>query len=130
MIAFMCFFALLALTLGQETQECGDFCTANYSPVCCSYDQGTFKTFSNACNADITNCKKKTRCESMTNGPCDAESLDKCEERVCADVKEPVCCTNLDGSAPETYENTCEAFNAMCARKKRCYSLEEGECEA
>lgn len=47
--------------------KCNDVCQFNYDPVCCTYADGTSKTYGNDCTASVDNCQRGTSESLLTN---------------------------------------------------------------
>ncbi|XP_059607375.1 enhancer of split M1 protein-like [Phlebotomus argentipes] len=129
MKVFVCFFALfVAAALGEP---CPSVCPAIYNPVCCTYQDRTYRTFSNGCASSAYNCPREISCASQSEAGVECQDVDigQCEGRMCPMVIDPVCCTYADNSPSTTYSNICMAEVALkCDNAARCHDLTKGEC--
>ncbi|XP_059622505.1 uncharacterized protein LOC132265751 [Phlebotomus argentipes] len=139
MKVFLCFFTLFAaVALAQNSQQCKEMeerdCSGN-SPVCCTYDDGTYRTFTNECEYIKYNCAHNLTCASLAgpNVTCDEVPIDCTEAVECPDLgpKAEVCCEYESSSWDfiyGCYDSLCDAKKAQCEGKKRCFHLTNGPC--
>ncbi|XP_055704757.1 agrin-like isoform X2 [Phlebotomus papatasi] len=113
--------------------QCNDVCPFNYEPVCCTYADGSTKTYGNDCTASVDNCQRGTSCETMVPGECTTEAEPEdpamCPQIACTEQYDPICCYYADGTT-RTFGNSCEASVTNCQEKKSCTSTTSGECES
>ncbi|XP_055692302.1 ovomucoid-like [Lutzomyia longipalpis] len=106
-------------TKGECEAACDKACIEIYSPVCCTYSDGTKKTYGNSCAADVETCRLSTKCETVTEGECQAEPAEPECNSICTAIYAPVCCTYEDGTQ-KTYSSDCACEADNCAKKTTC----------